>query len=286
MGIGQQLNVSSTTFTAPLKALEPSTPALIGFDLQELQDAILAGNDPTDELIVRAEAGALLTATWHAQNPQTGGNSNDRSWTDTAELLNSKSPTSLAFWRDWDLQLSNLRRFQDAGVAVILSPLHEAGGDWFWWGGTEPAVYRQLWSQLQTRASAAGVHNLLWAFAAAPKTRKEIVSPVSLLPQSVDIAGIDTYQQTNGNAAPAVDLTDYTTLAARAPRMAITEVGPHGNDGSWTPTVITSTVKANKLSPVYARLWFDDDDGLKQIASLKGGKQWLASCPAGVCSLR
>ncbi len=286
MGIGQQLNVSSTDFAEPLKALEPDAPALIGFDLEELQDAIDAGNDPSDELIARAKAGALLTATWHARNPQTGGNFDDRSWTDTAQLLTAKSLSSTVFWHDWEQQLKNLKRFQEAGVAVILSPLHEAGGDWFWWGGTQATVFKQLWAQLQARASAAGVHNILWAFAAAPKTRKEIVSPASLLPHAVDIVGIDTYQETRANPVPALDLTDYRSLAARAPRMAITEVGPHGSDGSWTPAVITSTVKARKLSPVYARLWFDDGDGRKQIASLKGGRQWLAGCPGGLCSIR
>ena len=286
MGIGQQVNVSSRDYAAPLNALEPSTPALIGFDLEELQDAINAGNDPSDDLIARAKAGALLTATWHARNPQTGGNFDDRSWTDTAQLLDSKSLASTVFWHNWDLQLKNLKRFQDAGVAVILSPLHEAGGDWFWWGGTKPTVYKQIWAQMQARASAAGVHNLLWAFAAAPKTRKEIVNPASLLPHAVDVVGIDTYQETRGNPVPAVDLTDYKSLAARAPRMAITEVGPHGSDGSWTPSVITRTVKADKLSPVYARLWFDDGDGRKQIASLKGGREWLAGCLQGLCSLQ
>ncbi len=78
MGIGQQLNVSSTDLALPLKALEPSTPALIGLDLEERHDAIETGNDPSDELIARAKAGALLTATWHARNPQTGGNFDDR----------------------------------------------------------------------------------------------------------------------------------------------------------------------------------------------------------------
>ncbi|MDP2325959.1 MAG: glycosyl hydrolase [Gammaproteobacteria bacterium] len=286
MGIGQQLNVSSTEFAQPLKALEPSAPALIGFDLEELQAAIDAGNDPSDALIDRAKAGAVLTATWHARNPQTGGSSNDRSWTDTAQLLDAKSLSSTVFWRNWDQQLKSMKRFQDAGVAVIVSPLHEAGGDWFWWGGTKATVYKQLWEQMQARASAAGVHNLLWAFAAAPKTREGIVNPALLLPHSVDIVGIDTYQQTRTDPVPAVDLTDYRSLAARAPRMAFTEVGPHGSDGSWTPSVISSTVKANKLRPVYARLWYDDSDGRKQIASLKGGKQWLAGCPDGLCSLR
>ena len=285
MGIGQQVNVSSTDFAAPLTALQPSVPALIGFDLEELQDAINAGNDPSDDLIARAKAGALLTATWHARNPQTGGNFDDRSWTDTAQLLNAKSLASTVYWHNWDLQLKNLKRFQEAGVAVIVSPLHEAGGDWFWWGGTKPTVYKQLWALMQARAAAAGVHNLLWAFDAAPKTRKEIANPLSLVPQAVDVVGIDTYQQARGNPVPAVDLTDYRSLAARAPRMALSEVGPQGSDGSWTPSVITSTVRAAGLRPVYARLWFDDGDGRKQISSLKGGRLWLAGCPQGLCPL-
>jgi len=285
MGVGQQLNVSSTAFEDPLKALAPQRPALVGFDLAELRDAIAQGNDPTDALVALAQQGTLLTATWHARNPGTGGEAGDRSWTRVADLLDPTTSAYASFWSSWDEQLANLKGFQDAGVAVILSPLHEAGGDWFWWGGMDPATYRAVWERMQQRAAEAGVHNLLWAFAAAPRTRTEIIDPLRLLPSTVDVVGIDTYQDTRASRSPSVDLTDYNRLAAQAPRMALTEVGPHGSDGSWTPSVITRTVRAAGVRPVYARLWFDDDDGRKAIASLKEGRQWLAGCPQGRCPL-
>ena len=81
-----------------------------------------------------------------------------------------------------------------------------------------------------------------------------------------------------------MDLTGYAELAAAAPRVALTEVGPaHSPDGTWDPSVITRTLAEQGLPAAYALLWFDDSFGRKQVSSLTGGKAWLQSCPDALC---
>ncbi len=303
LGVGQQLNTSSRTFLSPLEELEPHRVAVVGFDLDELASGEAFGivPSPVRALLGLAADGHLLTASWHMSNPHTGLDSRDRSWQDLAALLDEDTREGRTFWRDVDDKLALLDRLQtgDDGAfppaAVLLRPLHEANGDWFWWGqGADPGAYRALWSALQARAAAAGVHNLVWGFSANARTHDGIADPLGLLPERVDLVGVDSYEQVADGApqAEALDLTGLAELSARVPRAAVTEAGPHGSrDGAWDPTVIGRSAAELGLRPAYALLWFDDGDGAdgesgrKQISSLRQGPAWLATCPEGVCPL-
>lgn len=303
LGVGQQLNTSGRTFLAPLEELEPHRVAVVGFDLDELADGEAFGivPSPVRALLEQAAAGRVLTASWHLPNPHTGLSSGDRSWQDLGALLDETTREGRAFWRDVDEKLALLARFQsgDDGAyppaAVLFRPLHEANGDWFWWGqGADPGAYRALWTALQDRAADAAVHNLVWAFSANARTHDGITDPLALLPDRVDLVGVDSYEQVAAGTpqAATVDLTGLAELAARVPRHAITEVGPHGStDGAWDPSVIARSAAGLGLRPAYALLWFDDGDGSdgwsgrKQISSLRHGPDWLAGCPDGVCPL-
>ena len=294
--IGQQVNISSDTWDQPLRALRPARPAVVGFDLDELVDAARRGQDWTEDLALLAGDGAVLTASWHARNPFTGGDSFDRTGSDRlADLLDARTPPAQRFDRQWNEVLDLLAELQSYGAAVVVRPLHEAGGDWFWWGRPDPATYKRLYAHLQQQAADAGVHNLLWAYGAAVKTWEGIDDPMTLLPPDVDLVGLDTYdcetvhpdcggRSAQELAVDEVDLTGYAALAAAAPRIALTEVGPaHSPDGDWDPAVITRTLRQQGLPAAYALLWFDDQAGRKQVSSLRGGKAWLASCRDGVC---
>lgn len=303
MGVGQQLNVSSTDAAVPLDRLGDRPVAVVGFDLEELAktehyefpflDAVV------DELLTYADAGAVLTASWHATNPVTGGPFTDRRWHRLADLLDPSTTAARAFWADYDEKLGLLARFQDGDggrhrrTAVVFRPLHEANGDFFWWGKPDPVVYRKVWARMQARAGAAGVHNIVWAYSGNRWT-SGVRDPATLVPTAVDLGGLDTYDPEKGadNGLDRLWLEGYGAIEREVPRMALTEVGPHGSrDGSWKPSVITRTVRARSLSPAWAMLWFDDGTGKdgvtgkKQISSLDGGPAWLASCPNGLCSL-
>ena len=291
MGVGQQLNVSNVDYLAPLTALGERRVSVVGFDLEELADGetYQFPDPPLDRLATLAQQGAVLSASWHTTNPHTGGGYADRSWTSLDALLSTATPEGARFWADFDAKLELLRRFQDAGVAVVLRPFHEANGGWFWWGKPDPATYRSLWAMMQRRAWDAGVHNVVWAYSFAARTHAGIRAPDRLLPARVDLAGVDSYDPEGADADPRdrLDLTGYAAVAERVARMALTEVGPADSaSGAWRPAVVSRTAAALRPRPAWAMLWFDDAAGKKQIASLTGGLSWLDSCPNALCYLR
>ena len=302
MGVGQQLNLSSADYEVPLRQLGKRTVALVGFDLQELEEGegFSFYQPPVQRLLQLAADGVVLTASWHTPNPDSGLDARDLGWTDLAALLDPETPQAQAFWADYDTKLELLRRLQtgDDGLfppaAVLFRPLHEANGDWFWWGQPDPTTYRALYAAMQERAADASVHNIVWGWSANVRSHDGIADPLSLVPESVDLVGIDTYDPLgdgSGQADP-LDLAGLAELAADHPRAAITEVGPHGStDGDWDPAVIARSALAVGVRPTYALLWFDDGDGadgysgVKQIGSLRTGRDWLDSCPEGLCPL-
>ncbi|GEP39395.1 hypothetical protein NPS01_30580 [Nocardioides psychrotolerans] len=302
MGVGQQLNLSNEAYQAPLRQLGGRSVALVGFDLQELEEGEGFGfyEPPVQRLLQLAADGVVLTASWHTPNPDSGLDARDRRWTDLAALLQPETPQAVAFWADYDAKLELLGRLQsgDDGLlqpaAVLFRPLHEANGDWFWWGQPDPETYRALWAAMQERAADAGVHNIVWGWSANVASHDGITDPLTLVPDSVDLVGIDSYDPVgdgSGQADP-LDLNGLADLAADHPRTAVTEVGPHGStDGDWDPTVIARSALAVGVRPTYALLWFDDGDGAdgytgaKQISSLRGGRDWLDSCTDGLCPL-
>ncbi|GEP32247.1 hypothetical protein NSZ01_00150 [Nocardioides szechwanensis] len=300
MGVGQQLNVSTSDYLAPLRRLEPQRVALVGFDLEELAKADTFGfeHPPVEKLLELAADGVVLTASWHTANPATGKDSFDVSWRDLDALLDPETPQAEAFWSDYDAKLDLLRRLQTGEdgrfqpAAVLFRPLHEANGDWFWWSAPDPATYRALWAEMQDHAAEAGVHNIVWGWSANARTHDEIIDPMTLVPELVDLVGLDSYDPVTDDGPPGLDLTGLAELAAAHPRAAIAETGPHGSkDGAWDPRVIAESALAAGLRPTYALLWFDDGNGKdgftgrKQIASLRGGRAWLATCPDGLCPL-
>lgn len=289
MGVGQQLDIARRhRADSPLKALQPLRPAVVGFDLGEILYAEkFYGDDPIPYLIRLARSGIILTAGWHPDNPITRGQYDDRGWTDVVELLDPASEASKRFWRQYERALVDFRRLQDAGVALIFKPFHEAAGGWFWWGKPRPVVYKRLFAEMQRRTYESGVHNVLWAYSAAQQNWPGVNDPIDLIPPNIDLVGLDVYDDEVRDPVDRLPLQDYRLLSARAPRMALTEVGPAGSlSGDWNPRVVTDTLRARGLYASFAMLWRDEPDGpLMQISSLTGGPRWLASCPSGLCRL-
>ena len=296
MGVGQQLNISSLAEQAlePLAELDDPV-AVVGFDLEELARTGTYEfpflEEQLHHLLALAEQGAVLSATWHAENPFTRG-------VRLKQLLDDTTPAGQRFWADYDEKLELLARFSDGDdgrfdwTPVVFRPFHEANGSWFWWGQPEPAVFEKLWTMLQDRAWAAAVHNLVWAFS-ANRVTSAAIDPRPLVPARVDLGGLDSYDPEKGitHRKDRLWLEGYARVTP-VPRMALTEVGPHGSStGDWDPRVITRTVRKTGIRPAWAMLWFDDGNGRdgitgkKQIGSLSGGRAWLRTCPNGLCAI-
>ncbi|GAA4718457.1 glycosyl hydrolase [Nocardioides conyzicola] len=285
MGIGQQLNVSNAQYAAPLDKLGRRSVGVVGLDLKELVDSegYAFPVRPLDYLSGLAQQGAVLSVSWHPDNPGTAARYDDRSWTDLESLVApSDSAAKTRFWADFDAGMQLFSELQDDGVAVVFRPLHEANGDWFWWGRPHATTYRQLWTAMQDRAAGLGVHNVLWAYSFNADTGTNTSAPVGLLPTMVDLAGMDSYSR----VGDALSTAGYAAVAAKVSRMAFTEVGPYQtSDATWDPAVVTRAARGLTHPPLWSMFWVDDGTGIKQLSSLKRAPAWMDSCKGGFCTV-
>ena len=88
---------------------------------------------------------------------------------------------------DIDNMAGQLVSLKNKGVPVLWRPLHEASGDWFWWGASGTDAYKWLWQLMYTRMTDYfGLDNLIWVWNGQ--------SADTLVDRSTfDIASVDIY---------------------------------------------------------------------------------------------
>ncbi len=89
-----------------------------------------------------------------------------------------------------------LTKLKEADVPILWRPLHEAEGQWFWWGaeGAEPCkkLYRLLYDQL---TNVYGLDNLIWVWTSSTYPTSSNWYPGD---DVVDILGYDKYNAKDG----------------------------------------------------------------------------------------
>jgi len=162
------------------------TPAIYGGDFMDYSPSRVAhGANPkaTEQMLARAKAGQIITASWHWNAPaglidkeiaDAQGHTTDARWykgfyTNATTfdvqkaLADPKSPEYALLLRDMDAVAVQLQRLSDAHVTVLWRPLHEAAGGWFWWGAKGPGPFKQLWRLMHDRlTNVRHLHNLIW----------------------------------------------------------------------------------------------------------------------------
>ena len=132
-----------------------------------------------------ADAGGLVSLMWHfnvptAENvtPTTDGSGTTCSPDETTfrakNVFTSGSWENKWFYQEMDKVVAVLEKLQDAGIAAVWRPFHEAAGNaeykkgdwkgtsWFWWGYDGADTYKQLWQTMFDYFQAKGIHNLIW----------------------------------------------------------------------------------------------------------------------------
>lgn len=109
----------------------------------------------------------------------------------TTKKWKTESDEYKAIVRDLEMIADSLHTLQEAGVAVLWRPLHEAAGKWFWWGtdGAEAcvALYRLMFDIFVNKKD---LHNLIWVW-----TTDEANDAIDWYPgdEYVDVVGRDYY---------------------------------------------------------------------------------------------
>jgi hypothetical protein len=138
------------------------------------------------------EAGGITLLRYHMGAPPSSDTyQNSLGTADIESVLTEGSSANVSFRSKLDYAARELQTLQDADVAVLWAPFHEAQPDgWFWWSKGSGTQFVQLWTYMfDYFTNTKGLNNLIWLlpFSGSPHA--------SFYPgrDYVDLAGPDTY---------------------------------------------------------------------------------------------
>ena len=230
-------------------------PAVISFDLGEIE---LGGGQNLDkvpfdkirqETVKQYERGGMVSMSWHARNPKTGGDAWDNSDSTVvrAVLPGGECHETLVDWLDRVADfLTSIKTADGVKVPVLFRPWHEHTGGWFWWGEQlcSPDEYKALWRLTADRLKAKGVDNVLYAYSTGIEPC-DTVEYLAKYPGDdiVDVVGFDAYQfdrdtylEWMGRMLPVLD----SVAKSHGKVPALTETGFEGipDEKWWTGTLL------------------------------------------------
>ena len=163
---------------------------------------------------------------------------------------------------DIDLVSKIFLDLQKEGVAAIFRPLHESGGNWFWWsthtGKQFAALYQLLYERM---VFTNGVNNLIWDF--NPKD----AATMSWTPGETyyDVLSVDIYNAANDHQSNSSAFIDLTNKAGTNKIISLSENGPIPDvdkmyeDGAtwswWMPWYESPSWNGGYVSQTAASVW-------------------------------
>ena len=218
-------------------------PALVGYDFMNATG--LHANEAwykeyTDAAIALAKdtwrRGGLPAFTWHWRDPSrksgefycqidnkdactmriTDAMNADGSWNTTSSLYAN-------IISDIDAVADYFLALQEAGVACIFRPLHEASGAWFWWGASGAQPYVRLYQLIfDEMVGVKGVHNVIWVWNPCSTDDKDW-NPGEAYH---DVVSIDIYNNANDHSSNYAAFDKMKTLSGGKKLIALSENGP------------------------------------------------------------
>jgi mannan endo-1,4-beta-mannosidase len=127
---------------------------------------------------------------WHSPSGGTAGTNtfySDQTTFDVTKAVTDGTEENTLIIRDIDAIAVQLKKLEAADVPVLWRPLHEAGGQWFWWGEKGATACKALYNIVFDRlTNFHGIHNLIWVWS----TPEADWYPGNA---KVDIIGYDSY---------------------------------------------------------------------------------------------
>jgi mannan endo-1,4-beta-mannosidase len=185
-------------------------------------------SEPNRFLIEQWNNGSLVTVSWHASNPWTGGKSTDmETGSGVHELITPGTDVHDTWMLMLDDVAAGLQELEDEGVVVIWRPFHEMNGGWFWWySDRDGDQFRALWQHMFNYFTyEKGLDNLLWAYSPNHAYDQWKALPPHYYPGDgyVDIVGLDYYRKYTDDG---IWLNGYDELVATGKPVALLEFGP------------------------------------------------------------
>ena len=199
-------------------------PAMIGLDYADYSQGHRLHTKTVDRVAIDyARQGGLVTISVHLPNPANpdGGGLRDKG-VDLDTLLTSGHENHRRWMEELDVMAAGLAELKEAGVVVLWRPFHEMNGNWFWWGGKDPAAFHRVWRHMFDYFSATKkLDNLLWVYAPNHGAKVADYYPGD---RYADVVGLDAYT----DFVDPSHIKGYRELAALPKPFGFTEFGPHG----------------------------------------------------------
>lgn len=180
-------------------------PAIRGYDFMGIS-GLARGYDQIGRAYDWARrTGGILTMCWHWNAPDDMEDISrkcsfyyktteypHKTGFDIIRAMQEGTPENRFVIEEIDLVAGALKMFEQADIPVIWRPLHEANGNWFWWGnrGEESVhAYKKLWYTIFDRfMNLHKLKNLIWVWnGQSPE--------MAVNPNTYDIAGEDIYPE-------------------------------------------------------------------------------------------
>jgi hypothetical protein len=190
-----------------IKDVTGAYPAVYGWELGNLEYDSTANLDRVpfsfmhDAIVKGYEQGAVITLSWHANNPLTGKSAWDPVKGSVASIL--PGGANHALFVQWLNRVAafigNLKDRSGVAIPVLFRPWHELTGTWFWWCQNVCTAdeFKQLWQfTYDYLTHKKNLHNILWVYNTA-----EFSSATHFMERFpgndfVDLVSFDSYQPT------------------------------------------------------------------------------------------
>ncbi len=205
-GIGWKHADNPNVIKSDIHQISGEFPAVYGFDISkiEYQNQNNIDSVPFEtmkKLIIDAYAsGGIITISWHADNPVSGGDSWDKSPA-VANILNDEVVKSkYELWVNRVAVFLKSLQYKNKPIPLVFRPLHEMNGSWFWWGDPNCSSdeYIALWKYtVQLLKEEHKLHHILYTY--SPNKLNPDDDYMKYYPgdRYVDILGIDIYDFNN-----------------------------------------------------------------------------------------
>lgn len=246
-------------------------PAVYGWDLGGMENKSNKNIDGIPFTLMRQyiidghKRGAVITLSWHMNNPLTGGNA----WDTTQGSLVSALPggpahSTFTAWLDnaaaW---LLTLKDAEGHPIPILFRPFHELTGDWFWWcrNNGSPSDFQLLWKFTFDYLRQKGVHNLLYVYNTSNFDSEGLFRAYYPGRAYADMLSFDHYQMEGPNSRQAfIDVvrSQLAIMSKVAQKedlpMALAETGYEAvPDPSWWTGTLMEAIGDYPLS--YVLVW-------------------------------
>jgi mannan endo-1,4-beta-mannosidase len=235
--------------------IEKNSPKNIdGVSFDKMREYIRTGYD----------RGAVITLSWHFDNPLTGGSTWDTTQRTVASILPGASKHELfKTWLDRAASfISTLKGPKGEAIPILFRPFHELNGDWFWWGKNKSTAdeFIAIWKfTTNYLRNEKGLHNLIIVY-----NTNSFANEAEFLEKypgddMADVLSFDKYQFTKNSkefiSSTRKELTTLARLAkAKNKLSAFAETGYEAlPDAQWWTKTLVPTLKRIPIS--YVLVW-------------------------------